>query len=220
MAIIASASSNRVPAPSGSHLARCFGVIDLGTQHNPQFGTTARKVMLQFELPSELHTWKEENGPEPFVVSREFSLSLSPKANLRPFLEGWRGRPFSEEELAKFDISVLAGQPCLINIIHENKGDKVFANIASVMKLPKAMGECPPAHNRVVVLSLDGDFSQEDFNNLPEWIRKKIEVSKEFKSITNDAAQGQLASGGSYHSGVDDSDIPFACPHYLTVGGW
>lgn len=219
MAIIATAQSNRTPAPSGSHLARCYSVIDLGTQHNPQFGTSARKVMLQFELPTELHTFKEENGPEPFVVSREFSLSLSPKANLRPFLEGWRGRPFNEEELAKFDISVLAGQPCLINIIHDTKGDKTFANIASVMKLPKAMGECPPAHNKVIALSLDGDFNQEDYNNLPEWIRKKIEVSKEYKSITNDSAQGEVASGGSYHTGLDDSsDIPFHAPHYLTLG--
>lgn len=220
MAIIASSQSNRVPAPSGSHVARCYAVIDLGTQHNPHFGTDSRKVLLQFELPTELHTFKEENGPEPFVVSREFSLSLSPKANLRPFLEGWRGRPFSEEELAKFDISVLAGQPCLMNIIHEEKNGKTYANIASVMKMPKAMGECPSAHNPITVLSLDGDFKQSDYDRLPEWIRKKIEVTKEYRSLTNDSAQGDVASGGSYHGGMDDSDIPFNRPHYLTVGGW
>lgn len=220
MAIIASASSNRVPAPSGSHMARCYSVIDLGTHDNPQFGTTARKVLLMFELPTELHTWKEEVGPEPFAVSREFTLSLGKKSNLRPFLEGWRGRPFTDEELAKFDISVLAGQPCLMNIIHEVKEGKTYANIQSVMKLPKAMGDCPPAHNKVIALSLDSDFNKQDYDRLPEWIRKKIEVTREYRSLTSDAPEGQSASGGTYHTGLEEDDLPFAPPHYFTVGGW
>lgn len=189
-------------------MARCYSVIDLGTHDNPQFGTTARKVLLQFELPDQFHTFKEENGPEPFVVSREFTLSLGKKSNLRPFLEGWRGKPFTDEELAKFDISVLAGQPCLMNIIHEVKEGKTYANIQSVMKLPKAMGECPPVHNRVIALSLDSDFSEQDFKALPEWIRKKIEVTKEYRSLTEDPAQGQSA-GGSYRAGLDSDDVPF-----------
>lgn len=189
---------------------------------NTQNGKLARKIILLFELPTELHTFREENGPEPFSVSREFGLFLSEKAHLRPFLEGWRGRPFTPEDLAKFDVMVLAGQPCFINIIHNQKGEKVYANIASVMKLPKSM-VCPPGFNPVVTLSLNEDFSLDTFKALPEWIRKKIEVSPEYKSVLNDEPafpeNREGASGTSYHTGLDDQEIPFARPHYLTIGG-
>lgn len=214
-------TSNRKPAPAGAHVARCYGVIDLGTHINPNNGKGMRKILLQFELPNELHTFREENGPEPFVVSREFGLSLSEKSHLRPFLEGWRGRPFTAEELAKFDVMVLAGLPCFINIIHNTKGDKTYANIASVMTVPKGM-QVPAGINPVVTLSLNEDFSQQSFAKLPEWIQKKIQESPEYKSIIDDIPMGEVPSkspsGGSYTEGLEDQDCPFAKPHYLTLG--
>ena len=36
---------------SGTHVARCYGIIDLGTQYSEKFGKWANKIMLQFELP-------------------------------------------------------------------------------------------------------------------------------------------------------------------------
>jgi len=224
MSLYASAeSSNRIPAPAGAHIGRCYGVIDLGSHLNPQSGKMVRKILLQFELPNELHTFREEKGPEPFVVSREFGLFLSEKAHLRPFLEGWRGRPFTQEELNKFDVMVLAGLPCLINIIHNQKGDKVYANIASVMVIPKGM-PVPEAVNPKVTLSLNEEYNHSVFEALPEWIRKKIQESPEHKSIVNDVpVKSNGNAGESYHAGLsgdDMGDIPFAKPHYLTVGGW
>lgn len=216
-------TSNRKPAPSGAFIGRCYGVIDLGTHINPQNGRGIRKILLQFELPTETHTFREEKGPEPFVVSREFGLSLSEKSHLRPFLEGWRGLPFSPEELAKFDVMVLAGQPCFINVIHKTVGEKTYANITTVMKLPKGM-ECPPAFNQVATLSLNEEFSQQTFNNLPEWIQKKIQESPEYKKVQSEdgSFHGQEDesgnSGSSYHAGLEDDSIPFHQPHYLTLG--
>lgn len=224
MSLYASAqSTTRIPAPAGAHIGRCYGVIDLGTHINPQNGKGFRKILLQFELPTELHTFREERGLEPFVVSREFGLSLSEKSHLRPFLEGWRGRPFTAEELAKFDVMVLSGQPCFINVIHNVKGDKTYANIATVMRLPKNT-VCPPAVNPAVTLSLNEEFSAETFKALPEWIQKKIEASPEYKSVTEDEPafpedrSDKGAAGGGYAAGLEDDDIPFRQPHYLTVG--
>jgi len=225
MSLYASAqpTSNRKPAPAGAHIGRCYGVIDLGTHINPQNGRGNRKILLQFELPTETHTFREEKGPEPFVVSREFGLSLSEKSHLRPFLEGWRGRPFTPEELAKFDVMVLAGQPCFINVIHKTVGEKTYANIASVMKLPKNT-ECPPPFNPKATLSLNEEYSQQTFDSLPEWIQKKIQESPEYKSVINDEPafpedrSDKSASGGGYAEGLESDDIPFAKPHHLTVG--
>ena len=95
------------PIPAGVHHAEGWAVIDLGTQHNPKFNQDQHKVCIGWELPSE-RIQIEDNGAEidkPKVISRIFTLSLSEKSHLRPFLESWRGRPFSPQELLGFDIS-------------------------------------------------------------------------------------------------------------------
>jgi hypothetical protein len=205
MAINISGSKNTVPAPAGSHIARCFGVIDLGTHDNPKFGTSARKILLQFELPTETHVFRDENGPEPFCVSREFSASLGKKSNLRPFLEGWRGRSFSDDELKKFDISVLAGQPCLLSVVHAQNGEKTYANIAGAMKIPKGM-VVPDPINKTVTFSLEeGDYDEAVLNALPEWIRTKVGESPEYKSIASD-------SPPTTGDGLTDEDLDQSIP--------
>lgn len=78
--------------------------------------------------------------------------SLHAKAGLRKFLESWRGRPFTAEELAGFDLKAVVGLTCLVGIVHEAKGDKVYANLSSVMKLPKGM---PAPAGEIVPVSFD-----------------------------------------------------------------
>jgi hypothetical protein len=87
------------PAPEGTHTARCFAVIDLGTQTSEWQGqqVSKRKVLLGFELPDELHTFDEKEGPKPFSIWSRFTASLHPKGQLRPMLEAWRGRAFTKE---------------------------------------------------------------------------------------------------------------------------
>lgn len=213
MAINISSSSNFTPAPAGSHIARCFRVVDLGTHDENWQGNvnSNRKILIQFELPNEKHVFHEDRGEEPFTVQREFTASLGKKANLRAFLEGWRGRPFSDDELKRFDISKLAGQPCMVSVIHKESNGKTFANIHTVSTLPKGL-QCPPAINSVVTFSLEeGEFDEAVLAGMPEWIRNKIGESKEYKAISNDAPTGSPNSqgGGSYSDGLDDSDIPF-----------
>ncbi len=177
--------SNFKPAPAGSHFARCFRMIDLGTHDEDYQGLarTVRKILLAFELPGELHTFREENGPEPFSLSREFTFSMHEKAGLRKFLEGWRSRAFTDEEAAKFDIAVLIGKACMLNVVHQEKGGKTYANIVSASMLPKGMQQFPPV-NESTVLSLNHEeFDQQIYNKLPEWMQKKIQASKEWPSL-------------------------------------
>ena len=212
MAINISSSSNFTPAPAGSHVARCFRVLDLGTHDENWQGNvnSNRKILLQFELPNEKHVFHEERGEEPFTVQREFTASLGKKANLRAFLEGWRGRSFTDEELKKFDIAALAGKACLVNVIHKESNGKTYANIQSAMVLPKGM-VCPSAINPIVTFSLEeNEFDEAVLAALPEWLRNKIGESKEYKAICNDTpSSGEKSSGGSITDGLEDDDIPF-----------
>ena len=96
----------------GSHLARCYRIIDLGTQQDEWQGETKhfRKVMIEWEVPAE--TIEIDGIQKPLTISRWYTASLGKKANLRRNLEGWRNKAFTDEELAGFDLKNVLTKPC------------------------------------------------------------------------------------------------------------
>jgi hypothetical protein len=186
MAIIAENNGgNYEIMEAGNYLARCYQMIQIGTVEEEFQGKKKQtpKVMLSFEFPTEQKVFKEENGMQPYSLSKEFSLYMNDKANLRKFLESWRGKAFTEEQSAKFDITVLIGIPCMVNVIHkENSKGNIRANIGSISPLMKGL-ECPPQINPSLILSYD-NFNHEAYSKLPEFLREKIASSKEYKQLT------------------------------------
>lgn len=219
MALIATGSNKEFkPTPEGSHMAVCFRVIDLGTQRweyqgEPQIG---RKVLIGWELHGEADDGtplKTDDG-QPLAVSKTYTLSLGKKANLRADLESWRGRAFQEQELKGFDIGALLGQPCMVTIKHQVKGDKTYANVATVSKFPAALKDHKPkAVNKLQLFDVM-EFDREMYDALPEWIRKQIDSCVERNAKPQSAAAaGQnagraAAAAGSGFDDMDD-DIPF-----------
>ena len=138
MAIIASnnGGTSYEPIASGSYAARCYSMIHIGTIEENIMGTNKKlnKVRITWELPTELKVFKEENGEQPQVISKEFTLSLHEKATLRNFLKNWRGKDFTDDEAKAFDIEKLVGAPCMINITHKlsKDGNKTYAEIGSI----------------------------------------------------------------------------------------
>lgn len=136
MAIIATAgdSTTRTPAPEGTHQAVCVDVIDKGMLPNKfKNGALQHKIDIAWQI-AELR----DDGKR-FVVYKRYTLSLNEKATLRHDLESWRGRKFTRDEEMGFDVETVKGVNCLINIQHNTQGDKTYANVMSVMALPKAM---------------------------------------------------------------------------------
>ena len=170
-------------APEGNHLAVCYMVCDLGYHETEWLGvkSNTRKVRLSFELSG---TAMEDGRP--FSISRNYTLSLSNKANLRKDLQSWRGRAFTEEELKGFDLFNVLGKACLVNVIHTVDGQRTYANAASIASLPKGTPS-PDICNDLVKFSLD-DFNQSIYNALPEWLRNKINVHTQQKTepVIND----------------------------------
>lgn len=187
MAITARTQSNSKKfeiIPAGSYPARCYSMIELGTNEETYQGVSkmVNKVRITWELPTETMIFKEERGPEPRVISKEFTLSMHEKANLRAFLENWRGKSFTEKEAEAFDVTNLLGVPCLLSITHKAATNgNTYANISSVSLLPKGM-ECPEMINERQELSFD-DFNQELFDQLPDFIKEKISMSDEYKTL-------------------------------------
>lgn len=187
MAIYAeNTATNYKPMEAGVYPARCYSMIQIGTVTENILGEekSLHKVRLTFEFPTELHVFKEENGEQPYVISKEFTLSMHEKATLRKFLESWRGKAFTEEQAKKFDITVLLGVQCMINVIHKAaKNGNTYAEIGSVSPLPKGM-ICPEPINKQVVLSYDS-FDEQVFESLPDFLKDKIKSSKEYQSMKN-----------------------------------
>lgn len=171
--------------PAGSHPARCYSMIHIGTIEETFNGEVKKrnKVRISWELPTEQVVFNEEKGEQPHAISREFTLSLHEKSTLRAFLESWRGKAFTDKEASSFDITKLLGVPCLLSITHRAASNgNSYANINSVSMLPKGM-DCPNQINPNQVLSYD-NFDLELFKSLPNFIKEKIKVSEEYQLLT------------------------------------
>ena len=138
MPIIASFTKNDfTPAPEGLHRAVCVDVVDLGMQPTKEWG---EKHMVQ------IRWFIEERDPKsdkPFLVMSRYTLSLGKKARLRQNLEAWRGKKFTEEELAGFDLENLIGVNCQLQIVHNVKEDTTYANVQVIVPAPKGVPPLP-----------------------------------------------------------------------------
>jgi hypothetical protein len=172
------------PKP-GAFPARCVQIIDLGT-HRETFAKSRkekliRKVRIGWELPTQKATFDEEKGEESFVIGQDYTQSLGERANLRIMLESWRGRAFTADELQGFDLKVLLGKACFLNIIHKKSETtkREYAQVTSVMKLPEGV-TCPKATMPKVIYDIDqgetGSFSQ-----LSEYLQNRIKESEEWR---------------------------------------
>ena len=182
LTIAETGTTDYTPAPAGTYTARCTSLIDLGSQTSTYEGETktAKKVMLSFEITD---GDTRRNDGSPFIVSKRFTASLHAKAGLRKFLESWRGRPFTPEELRGFDLKNVLALDCLIGVVHEAKGDKTYANLGSVMKLPKNM---PAGASEIAPVSFD--LSAPDwpvFAGLGNRLQDQIAESPEYRAIPN-----------------------------------
>lgn len=199
-------------APAGTHLARLYRIIDLGTQMRDYEGkvTMSRKAKFFWELHGEDAAGKPLLTTEgkPLIQSKEYTLSLGEKANLRRDLEAWRGKAFSEDELKGFDIKTVLGQFCMINISHRDKGDVTYADLKGVSAVPAIYKKAglPDGINPVVLFSLD-NYDQQLFDSLSESIKDTIRKSPEYRALSTTTQDYASASGGSV-ANLDD-DIPF-----------
>ncbi len=208
--IIASSTggSNYEPIAAGTYVARCYSMIHMGTIKESYMGEEkfVNKVRLTFELPTELKVYKEENGEQPAVLSKEFTLSLSEKSNLRAFLNSWRGKALTEDECKAFDIAVLAGKPCTLSVIHKTSkvSGKTYAEISSIGAVMKGM-EVPPLMNPQIVFSVT-NFDQVAFDSFPDFIKEKIQSSNEYKALV---IGGPSESEVSEPATIDEDDLPW-----------
>ena len=192
MAINATSASNtpRELIPAGNYIARCYKMIEIGTVPTEYLGVEkmTHKVRFGWELPLELKVFKPENGEQPLVIDKEYTLSLADKSNLRRDLKSWRGKDFTTAEAELFDVTKLLGVPCMLNIIHiAGKKDptKFYEAISSISPMPKGI-VCPAQINETFVFDFE-NYDKAKFDGLPQFIREMIVTSNEYKYLHGEA---------------------------------
>jgi hypothetical protein len=206
MSLIAKSSGGGdfTPAPAGTHTAVCVQCIDLGTIYSKYYDSWKPKVLLGFELIGE----KNEQG-EAFIVWKRYTNSLHENAVLRGHLESWRGKAFTSDELDGFALTNVLDKPCLISVSHRVDGNKTYADVGSVMALPKGTPAPKRTHDLVVFDIEDPDM--EVFGTFREGLQDTIKGSKEWQDNPpghlDDASTGRKPTADDT---IDDpDDIPF-----------
>jgi hypothetical protein len=190
-------------APVGSHLARLYRIIDLGTQTSEYMGQTKmlRKVKFFWELHGD--DLKTDDG-KPLIQTRNYTLSLGDKASLRKDLESWRGKSFTDDELRGFDISKLLDKWCMVTVQHRtaNNGN-VYADAVAITPVPAIVQKAgvPQGVNPCVLFDLQR-FDQEVFDSLSQGLKDQIMQSAEMRNKKDVNKMLQEAA-------IVDDDVPF-----------
>lgn len=166
-------SADFEPLPEGNYIARCYKMIDIGTQTSDYKGEkkSQHKIVLTWEILDP--ETKMQNG-QPFSISKRYTASLNEKSQLFADLQAWRGMRFTPEDLEGFDLRNVLGAYCSIQVLHETKGDRTYENITAIM----FTREKPEAVNALVSF----DLSEPDikvFSSLSERLQETIKASPE-----------------------------------------
>lgn len=180
----------------GSVAAVCVRIIDLGTHDiTGKYGTKKKhQVRISWEIDEKMKDGK------PFLVSKTYTKTLHEKGMLRPDLESWRGKAFTQEELEAFDDKKILGKPCLLNLVENGE----YINIKAISPLPKGMSAPSPVGTPFTFSLAAEEFDQKIFDSLSETTKAKITLSPEYQALKGIASQV-----GEDAPPAEDEQVPF-----------
>ena len=196
----------------GVYTAISSMMIDLGVQRNEKFDKDQRKFILIWNVVGEMVKIGEVEAPR--TISKEYGFSLNEKSNLRKDLEAWRGRAFTEEELAAFYLSNIMNKGCQLQIINKESNGKSYNNIAGIMALAKGMDIEPL--QETMIFDMEEPETWNYYHKVPGWIKEKIKkainlvetgFNKYIEEYEKEHGEEEIPS---YDKVIEsDDDIPF-----------
>lgn len=138
-AINANKTSTKYEAhPEGSYAARCVDVIDLGEKVTA-FPGSPTKLLHKCALV--FRTGEVNADGDPMDVSQEFTVSMHEKGKLRPFLERWRGKSYTEEQAEQgVPLEKMVGQVAFVTIEQKvSQKGRTYAALIGASPVVKGM---------------------------------------------------------------------------------
>ena len=192
----------------GMHNVICCQLVDFGTHDKEWQGKIIGKVnKVNFGFEFVDVTLESESGTYHPIWGAQFTNSLGKKTSLRPLLEGWRGKPFTEEEAKGFDLSKLLGLSCVLVIQPNSKCNPKIQAIA------KAKAEFKGKRELKEFWVEEGCFDREIPDWMPDWMKEEIQNCYECKVGFDFDSQPEPEPMPSEKEDdfpdIDDEDVPF-----------
>jgi hypothetical protein len=163
-------NSNIKRLDDGVYTAISSMIIDLGIQRSERYGKSSRKFIIVWNI---LNEYVEVNGEQlPRVMSKEYTMSLGEKSNLRKDLQAWRGKQFTPEELEGFNLLNILNKGCQLQILNTENNGKTYTNIVSIMALPK--GTEITKLEKTVVFDTYDEKTWNSYIEIPKWMQERI----------------------------------------------
>lgn len=188
--------------PAGQFVAQCVDTIDLGMKVQDFPGT------VPYLAPACALVWrtgeKNEDTGDYIDVFKEYTVSMGDRANLRKDLESWRGKAYTQDQIeAGVPLDKLTGNHALLSVAHRESGKKkTYANIMSVVGVPKQMAASVPQYD---------DYVRDEW-----WAKKKEEYRVAAEAFRAANAPKPKAKTGAedfedFPSPLidEDDDLPF-----------
>jgi len=222
----------------GQYRGTCYRIVDLGTTEQEYEGVKSKKKRLHitFEITKAVDPDTNDalmQDGRPFAVSHTYTASLFESATLRKHLVSWRGKNFSEEEEAGFDISKLLGCTANVEVGHTKNGN---AKIIGLFK-PDGGVEKIATINPQLIFDLDvycNEFNGKTndstkamcdvYEELPVWQQGDIEssfeliaakntgTSQEERAVKEDVQEQEGLSDLASNDADDDANIEAKIP--------
>ncbi len=189
--------SKFLPHEEGQFVAQAVDVIDLGDKVETFPGTLDK---LSHKCAIVFRTGERNAETDDYIdIAREFTVSMGELANLRKFLEQWRGKPYDTKQIEEgVPLHKLTGNHALLTIAHKTSGKgRTYANITACVGVPKQM---------LSTVTKYSDYVREEY-----WATRKKEYAEgaaKFRTAnkTRDDGDGEFDESQSY----DEADqLPF-----------
>jgi hypothetical protein len=193
--ITATASDSKyTPHPEGQYPAQCVDVVDLGEYvqdfpgSEPYIGKKCALVFRSGEVNA--------TTGEPIDIAREFTVSMGERANLRKFLEQWRGKAYTADEARSVPLDKLCGNWGLLTVAHKVSGKgRAYATVVAIVGVPKQMQAALP--------------SLPPYTRDQEWWGSKKAANAEAVRAFRGQPAHDLDSADDYPAPLDDDSYPF-----------
>lgn len=196
------------PLTIGAHRARCFAIIDMGTNLKSPY--PKREIMTCFECvePQDIKVFSEEKGPQPKMakirhgikVEEDGSFSINwEKSNIGKFYADFLGEErLTQKVIESWDFTAMINKTGNVVIQHvKDKKDpkKIYDNISGAYP-PTEGQKYPKLQNNAMIISIDDECMYYDVASgkttkgtiqdvMPliwPWLQKALGATPEYKA--------------------------------------
>lgn len=208
----------------GRNPARCYAIIDLGTQKgffNGQPKDPAPEIAICWELTKYMVKYKEDEPPQPITITQNYTYSSGERAKLPKILKSWGRLPKPITKITAEMLSKYVGQLCVLDIEHvtsKKDDDLKYANIGNKGLDVKPFEKTVTVNDQVIEVTppkpfheklffnIDA-FSWDQFNKVPKHLQKKIRECEEWPTIIKKHPEPVSKGGGSAEATEEGAPI-------------